>query len=166
MFKEYSQLAVDISNGNLPAVTYVKGGYSSSGTNQDSTEHPGNSISGGEKLNTAVINQILASSKYKDNTVVFLVPDESGGFRDSQFPPPRSNVDNKLYGPRTQFLAVGNMVKKNYVSHVVTEPASIIRFLESNYLADGKPGQLKTRDQVAGSLNDLFEPTLVGFTFP
>ncbi|KAI8622385.1 phosphoesterase family-domain-containing protein [Chytriomyces sp. MP71] len=168
MFKEFNQLGMDIANGNLPPITYVKGGYgpSSFGAFQDTSEHPGNSISGGEKLNAAVIDQILASDKYKDNTVIFLVPDESGGFRDSVTPPARSTVDNKLYGPRTPFLAVGNMVKKNYISHISAEPASIIRFIESNWLADAVPGQLQTRDAAAGSLNDMFDQAKTGFIFP
>ncbi|KAI8622261.1 phosphoesterase [Chytriomyces sp. MP71] len=168
IFVEYGQLANDIANGNLPPVSYVKASYSGGVTGGGQTEHPGSktSISDGENFNAVIINQILSSPLYRDNTVIFLVPDESGGFRDSVTPPPRSDVDNKLYGPRTQFLAVSNLVNKNYVSHVVTEPASLIRFIESNWFADAQPGHLHTRDAVAGSLNDLFDPTLVGFTFP
>ncbi|KAJ3295772.1 hypothetical protein HDU79_008468 [Rhizoclosmatium sp. JEL0117] len=164
IFVPFTQLASDISAGTLPAVSFVKAAYGSSGQ----TEHPGGgaTISAGENFNAGVINQILASPLYKDNTVVFLVPDESGGFRDSMPTPPRSAVDNKPYGPRTPFIAVGNIVNKNYVSHVQTEPASLVRFIESNWFADATPGQLQTRDAVAGSLNDLFDPAKVGFVFP
>ncbi|KAI8618164.1 phosphoesterase family-domain-containing protein [Chytriomyces sp. MP71] len=171
IFKAFGQLSVDIASGNLPAVSYVKGGYHDSpfsGSGTGTTEHPGGgaTISAGESLNAAIINQILSSDQYKDNTVIFLVPDESGGFRDSVKPPPRSAVDNKPYGPRTQFIAVGNLVKKNYISHIQTEPASLVRFIESNWFADAQPGHLQTRDAVAGSLGDLFDPALVGFAFP
>ncbi|KAJ3237132.1 hypothetical protein HDU78_004262 [Chytriomyces hyalinus] len=164
IFQPFTQLSQDIASGNLPAVSYVKGNYANGGN----TEHPGGGakISSGENLNAGIINQILASPLYKDNTIVFLVPDESGGYRDSRKTPPRSSVDNKPYGPRTPFIAVGNLVNKNYVSHVMTEPASLVRFIESNWFADAQPGQLKTRDAVAGSLNDLFDANLVGFTFP
>ncbi|KAJ3014322.1 UNVERIFIED_CONTAM: hypothetical protein HDU68_000342 [Siphonaria sp. JEL0065] len=166
IFVPFTQLAVDIENGLLPAVSYVKGDYHGYQNNGGQTEHPGGSISDGEAFNKLIIDWILSSPLYQNDTVIFLVPDESGGFRDGKTPPPRSSVDSKIYGARTPFLAVGNMVKNNYISHVVTEPASLIRFIESNWLADAVPGQLQTRDAIAGSLNDLFDQDKVGFLFP
>ncbi|KAJ3032048.1 UNVERIFIED_CONTAM: hypothetical protein HDU68_008081, partial [Siphonaria sp. JEL0065] len=142
IFVPFTKLATGISGGTLPAISYVKGAYQGFQNNGGQTEHPRGSISDGEIFNAGIINQILA-----------------GGFRDGQTPPPRSTLDNRPYGPRTPFIAVGNMVKKNYVSHTVTKPSSLVRFIESNWFADAAPGHLQTRDAIAGSLNDLFNQT-------
>ncbi|KAJ3222102.1 hypothetical protein HDU81_010143 [Chytriomyces hyalinus] len=159
-FRAYPAFLKDVVQGTLPAVSYIK-------ARGIASEHPGYStISAGETINKEIIASILNSPIYSKNTLVLLVPDESGGFRDSVSPPGRSAVDNKLYGPRIPFVAVGNMVKKSYISHVRAEPASIVRFIESNWFADAVPGQLRTRDAVAGSFGDMFDAGVVGFEFP
>ncbi|KAJ3250273.1 hypothetical protein HDU77_006803 [Chytriomyces hyalinus] len=159
-FRAYPAFLKDVVQGTLPAVSYIK-------ARGIASEHPGYStISAGEKLNKEIIESILNSPIYSQNTLVLLVPDESGGFRDSVAPPGRSAIDNKLYGPRIPFVAVGKMVKKSYISHVRAEPASIVRFIESNWFADAVPGQLRTRDAVAGSFGDMFDAEVVGFEFP
>ena len=84
----------------------------------------------------------MQSATYSSNTLIILLPDESGGFYDHVPLPPTNPIDNKPYGPRTWFIAVGNMVKKNYVSHVQMEPASLIKFVEWNWLAGGT-GQVR-----------------------
>ncbi|KAI9334540.1 phosphoesterase family-domain-containing protein [Obelidium mucronatum] len=155
-YRPLTGLYTDISAGTLPSVSWVKG----LGIN---SEHPGiSTISAGEKLNAGIINAILSSPTYQNNTIIIMTPDESGGYRDSVPPPPTSAIDNQMYGPRTPFVVVGNAVKKGgYISHVQMEPASIIRFIESNFLG-GRPGQLQTRDAVVNNLGDLFDPALTG----
>ncbi|KAJ3060647.1 hypothetical protein HDU99_005834, partial [Rhizoclosmatium hyalinum] len=146
----------DVAAGNLPAVSFFK----SLGTN---CEHPGiSSISAGEEFNQKIIDAIMNHPVYKDNTIIILTPDESGGYHDTVTPPGVSPIDNMPYGPRTPFVVIGGPAKKNYVSHVPIEPASIIRFIESNWL-DGTPGQLHTRDAVVNNLGDLLD---VGYVFP
>ncbi|KAI8901374.1 phosphoesterase family-domain-containing protein [Globomyces pollinis-pini] len=158
-FRDYEAFKRDIQQGTLPAVSYIKPlGYK--------TEHPGlSTISSGELFNQDVIERILTSTIYRENTLILLVPDESGGYRDSITPPPKSKVDNHPYGPRIPLLAIGNMVLKNYISHVQMEPASIIRFIESNFLGDIVPGQLQTRDAAVNNLGSLFNRTFTGFDF-
>ncbi|KAJ3280961.1 hypothetical protein HDU79_011210 [Rhizoclosmatium sp. JEL0117] len=146
----------DVAAGNLPAVSFFK----SLGTN---CEHPGiSSISAGEEFNQKIIDAIMNHPVYKDNTIIILTPDESGGYHDTVTPPGVSPIDNMPYGPRTPFVVIGGPAKKNYVSHVPIEPASIIRFIESNWL-DGTPGQLHTRDAVVNNLGDLLN---VAYAFP
>ncbi|KAJ2996168.1 hypothetical protein HDV02_006751 [Globomyces sp. JEL0801] len=158
-FKNMDAFRADVNNGVLPAVSYIK----ALGIN---SEHPGfSNISAGEQFNEKIINQVLSSPLYRENTLILLVPDESGGYRDSIKPPPKSTVDNHPYGPRTPFLAIGHMVQKNFVSHEQMEPASIIRFIESNFLGDIKPGQLHTRDAVVNNLGSLFDRTITSFDF-
>ncbi|KAI8901449.1 phosphoesterase family-domain-containing protein [Globomyces pollinis-pini] len=158
-FKDIEAFQADVNNGVLPAVSYIK----ALGIN---SEHPGfSNISAGELFNEKIINQVLSSPLYRENTLILLVPDESGGYRDSIKPPPKSTVDNHPYGPRTPFLAIGHMVQKNFVSHEQMEPASIIRFIESNFLADIKPGQLHTRDAIVNNIGSLFDRNITGFDF-
>ncbi|KAI8902550.1 phosphoesterase [Globomyces pollinis-pini] len=158
-FKDMEAFRADVTNGVLPAVSYIKplGIHS---------EHPGfSNISVGEQFNEKIINQVLSSPIYRENTLILLVPDESGGYRDSIKPPPKSTVDNQPYGPRTHFLAIGHMVLRNFVSHEQMEPASIIRFIETNFLGDTKPGQLHTRDAVVNNLGSLFDRNITQFDF-
>jgi phospholipase C len=58
-----------------------------------------------------------------------------------------------------QFLAVGHHVKKNYISHVQTEHASLIKFIEWNWIG-GTQGQLGQRDMTANNLGDIFDNSL------
>jgi phospholipase C len=154
-FRDYKNLLEDLESKSLPAVSYVKflGIHS---------EHPGydGSFLTGQLLSNEVISKIQSSDLYKNNTLVILVPDESGGFYDHVTPPNASKVDGTLYGPRTQFVTVGEMVKKNYISHVQMEPASIIRFIEWNFV--WKEGALETRDKVVNNIGDMIDAKIAG----
>ncbi|CAF1562669.1 unnamed protein product [Rotaria sp. Silwood1] len=158
-FRDYTNLHSDIRAGKLPAVSYVKGlGIHS--------EHPGYStLTAGETISQNVINAINASNTYKENTVIFLLPDESGGFYDHVAPPPKRTIDNQPYGPRVPFVAVGHQIKQNYVSHVQMESSSLIKFIEWNWL-NGQPGQLETRDTVVNNIGDMFDHTKTGVEIP
>ncbi|KAJ3234060.1 hypothetical protein HDU81_001758 [Chytriomyces hyalinus] len=158
-FKDFTLFQKDVQNGQLPAVSYIK----ALGTR---SEHPlVSTISAGEDFNTAIIDSILKSDKYKQNTLIILVPDESGGFRDSVTPPPNSPIDNQPYGPRIPFVAIGYHALENYISHVQMEPASLVRFIESNFLG-GAPGQLQTRDAVVNNIGSVLNVTRTGYVFP
>ena len=135
-FKDYTQFASDVSAGKLPAVSYFK----SLGIH---SEHPGiSTLAAGQTFADAVVQVILKSALYAANTLIIITPDESGGYYDHIPTPPTNPVDMKPYGPRTPFIAVGNLVKKNYISHVQIEPSSIIKFIEWNFLAGGT-GQVR-----------------------
>ncbi|CAF3732608.1 unnamed protein product [Rotaria sp. Silwood1] len=158
-FRDYTNLYSDIRTGKFPAVSYVKGlGIHS--------EHPGyGTITAGETISQNVINAIKESNRYRKNTVIFLVPDESGGYYDHVSPPPRSTIDNQPYGPRTPFVAVGHQVKRNYISHVQMEPSSLIKFIEWNWF-NRRTGQLGTRDTVVNNIGDMFDHKKTGVKIP
>ena len=150
-FKDYKQFATDVDNGELPSVSYFK----ALGLR---CEHPlVSSITGGEGFSSEIVTKIMSSDLYKDNTLIIMLPDESGGFYDHVTPPPDSTVDGKAYGPRTHFIAVGSMVKKNYISHVQMEPSSLIKFIEYNWMTT--TGQLDGRDKVVNNIGDLLLPS-------
>jgi phospholipase C len=148
-FRDFEELEKDIEKGSLPSVSYVK----FLGVN---SEHPGykNSLISGQLMTNNIVKQIK-KSKYYENTIIIMVPDESGGFYDHVSPPGDSEIDKSPYGPRTPFVMVGPTVKQHYVSHVQMESSSIVKFIEWNWL-DGEPGQLGQRDKVVNNLGDMF----------
>ncbi len=146
-------------SGELPAVSFVKAlGYHQ--------EHPGNAVtlSAGVQWVTALITAI-ESSPFRDDTLVVLTYDEGGGYFDHVAPPPASTVDDQPYGMRLPVLAIGPMVKKNFVSHVQMEHASLLKFIEWNWLGQ-QVGQLGTRDAVANGIGSLLDPTATGIAVP
>jgi phospholipase C len=58
-------------------------------------------------------------------------------------------------GPRLPLLVISPYAKRNYVSHVPIEQASILRFIEDNWSL-GRLGD-QSFDARAGSLADLFD---------
>lgn len=146
--RDLEQLSQDLQSQSLPSVSFIKflGVHS---------EHPGiSSITSGESMVEQIVQMVQNSPHYKDQTLVLIVPDESGGFYDHIGTPVTSTVDHQPYGPRIPLLAVGAMVRKNYISHTIMEHSSIIRWIESNYL-DGNPGQLGTRDAEVNTIESL-----------
>jgi phospholipase C len=80
-------------------------------------------------------------------------------------PPATSTIDNQPYGMRLPFLAVGPLARANYVSHVQMEHASLIKFIEWNWLGQ-TTGQLGTRDTVVNNLGSVLDPTATGVAVP
>jgi len=159
-FKDITKFTADITNGTLPSVSFVKAiGFR--------TEHPGfqNTISEGATFVTGIVDAVLNSNTYKDNTLILLVYDEGGGYFDHVAPPPTSAVDCQPYGVRTIFMALGPMAKSNYISHVTMEHSSIVKFIEWNWLS-GETGQLGTRDTEVNNIGDMIDSTAAGATVP
>ncbi|HEY2514294.1 MAG TPA: alkaline phosphatase family protein, partial [Polyangiaceae bacterium] len=158
--KDTSALDAALKSGTgLPAVSFVKAiGYKS--------EHPGHNItlSAGVSWASDLINRIEGSA-YAPSTLVLLTYDEGGGYFDHVTPPGVSPIDNEPYGTRIPLLAVGPFARKNYVSHVVMEHSSIVKFLEWNFLG-GATGQLGTRDTVVNNLGSMLDPNATGVTVP
>jgi phospholipase C len=157
--RDYSQLAVDLDAGTLPAVVFVKAiGYRS--------EHPGSgtTISAG----TGFVSEVLAtlgSSSAATATLTLLAYDESGGFFDHVTPPPVNPADHRPYGPRVPLIAIGPFARAGAVSHVTMEHSSIVRFIEWNWLG-GVTGQLGTRDGNVANIGSLLDPAATGVPVP
>ncbi len=149
LMKDYDDDFVPaVANGTLPAVSFLK-------AVTYRNEHPGygDTISKGVTFSTGVVTMIQNSPIYAKNTLILITWDEGGGFFDHVTPPGPSSIDNQPYGTRVPLLAIGKFAKKNYVSHVVMEHSSIVKFLEENFL--GKTGQLGMRDTVVNGIDDL-----------
>lgn len=155
---DFEQLADDVNNDTLPAVSFVKlVGYHN--------EHPGygTKISAGTGFLKQAVDQILASPR-ADDTLILVTWDEGGGYFDHIKPPANNPIDDKPYGTRVPLLAIGRFARKNHVSHVVMEHSSILKFVELNFT--GETGQLGNRDTNVNNIGSLLDPAQTGLVIP
>jgi len=75
---------------------------------------------------TSVVNAV-GESKFWDSTVIFVQWDDWGGLYDP-VPPPYVGYDG--LGFRVGLIVISPYAKKNYISHVQYETASVLRFAE------------------------------------
>jgi phospholipase C len=75
---------------------------------------------------TSIVNAVGAS-KFWDSTAIFVQWDDWGGLYD-HVPPPDKGYDG--LGFRVPLIVISPYAKKNYVSHVQYETASVLRFAE------------------------------------
>jgi hypothetical protein len=61
-------------------------------------------------------------------------------------------------------MAIGPFTQHDWVSHTPMEHASIVKFIEWNWL--GATGQLAGRDAVVNNLGSLLDPAKTGTTVP
>lgn len=157
--QDYLHLQDDIKNKTLPEVSFIK-------PLGIRTAHPGyGNITDELNFVKQTVDMILNDEYYYNNTLILYIPDESGGYYDHIAPPPTSEVDHMPYGPRIPVLAIGKFAKKNYVSHVVMEHSSIIKFIEWNWLS-GETGQLNVRDKFVNNIGDLIDSEKAGIVIP
>lgn len=164
--KDLAALRQDLASQALPSFAFVK-------ARAFHNEHPNvSTIGDGVAFVTATVDLILASSAYRDNTLILVTWDEGGGFFDHVSPPgsPPASVDADdagqpvPYGTRVPLLAIGPFAKQGTVSHVVMEHSSIVKFLEYNFV--GPVGQLGARDGWVSNLGSLLDPAKTGVPVP
>ena len=165
--------------GNMPAVSFLKApGY------QDA--HAGYSNPLDEQAFVVSIINFLQHTPQWSSTAVIINYDDSDGWYDHQMGPivnqsttPSdmltgngqcgNGTDSALagpetqhaqgrcgYGPRIPMLVISPYARRNYVDHTVTDQASIIRFIEDNWLGGQRIGN-GSFDALAGSLNSMFD---------
>ena len=164
--------------GNFPAVSYVKlPAY------QDA--HAGYSNPLDEQAGIVrLVNFIQAEPGWKDTAIV-IAYDDSDGWYDHAFAPVTSPsfdaTADQLDGPgacgsgtrlvgvagkpvngrcgpgaRIPFLVISPWAKANYVSHSRISQASVVRFIEDNWLGNARLGG-GSFDAQSGSITDLFD---------
>ena len=167
-----------VEAGNFPAVSYLK-----SPAFQDG--HPGYSDPLDEQAwIVTVINFLQKRPEWRDTAVV-IAWDDSDGWYDHKFVEPTSasydfvadQLDgaglcgsgiplkglkglpvNGRCGPGTRlpFLVISPYAKRNHVSHTRISQASIVRFIEDNWLHGERIGG-GAFDATAGSIMDMFD---------
>jgi phospholipase C len=167
-----------VSAGNYPSVSYVKLPAYQDG-------HAGYSDPLDEQAGTVALINFLQKQPDWKNTAVIITYDDSDGWYDhayatpttASFDPTADQVNgpgkcgtgtqpnglngmpvNGRCGPGTRvpFIVVSPFAKQNYVSHDRISQASVVRFIEDNWL-DGRRLGGGSLDASAGSINDMFE---------
>jgi phospholipase C len=154
-----------LKDGNMPAVSFLKAPAYQDG-------HAGYSNPIDEQhflVNT--INQIELS-KYWKSTAIIVTYDDSDGWYDHQAPPivngSNTSADESIcntvpttlgsfttrcgYGPRLPLLVISPWTRSNYVSGNLTDQASVVKFIEDNWLGGQRLGD-GSFDAISGSLD-------------
>ncbi len=160
----------DCAAGTLPQVSILSPGT------QDQYDEGSRDVQNGEAYSYAIINAVLASPAW-EKTVLFFCYDENGGGYDHVAPPPAVAPDNippritvppdqpgdfAQYGIRVPGFVVSPFAKANYVSHVVHDHTSILKFIETKF----NLGAMTYRDANADDLLDTLDFANPGFREP
>jgi len=169
-----------LSEGRLPAVTYIKAPAYQDG-------HAGYSDPIDEQFFVVnVINSIMRSSFWR-STAIIIAYDDSDGWYDHQMSPivnqSNSTGDDQLltsgvttgtcgtpipidnmgtiqngrcgYGPRQPLLVISPFAKRNFVDHGISDQSSILQLIEDNW-GLGRIGG-GSADAIAGTLLNMFD---------
>lgn len=63
------------------------------------------------------------------------------------------------YGTRLPLLVISPYAKTNYVDHTLTDQASVLRFIEDNWLSGQRVQSAGSYDNIAGPINNMFDFT-------
>jgi phospholipase C len=164
----------DAASGSLPQVSFVDPIFVGP-TNTENDEHPPSNVQVGERFARDVIQALFDSPDWL-SSALFLTYDEHGGFYD-HVPPPRAPVPDDVppmlqpgdfgarfdrYGIRVPVVVVSPYSKPHFVSHVVHDHTSILRFIERRF---GLPA-LTRRDAKADPMLEFFDFSHRSFTRP
>ena len=138
-----TQFITDITNGQLPAVSWLVVGAES--------EHPPNSVCEGENWTVKQLNALM-QSQYWNSSAVFLTWDDFGGFYD-HVPPPLTPSGTFGYGARVPLLIISPYAKSGYISHTQYEFSSVLKFIEERFALP----PLTDRDANANDTLDSFD---------
>ncbi|MDA8273320.1 MAG: alkaline phosphatase family protein [Deltaproteobacteria bacterium] len=131
----------DIKNGTLPKFSWLVPDFKNS-------EHPPADVKTG-MLYTVKRIEALRKSPLFSKSAIFLNWDECGGFYDHVVPPV---VDYYGLGMRVGCIIISPFVKKGYISNVMHEHASILKYAENLWGLD----PLTDRDRYANGFEDAF----------
>jgi phospholipase C len=166
--RPFSEFVQDALNDDLPAFSMVGASNGEQkkaiGIGEDQNDdHPVSDVRHGQTFMYDVVSALMANPATFARTVLFITYDEHGGFYD-HVPPPRACEPDEptdrydyafdRYGFRVPFIVVSPFVREaGYVSHHVTDHASIARFVEHVWGL----GALTKRDANAWPLLDYFD---------
>jgi phospholipase C len=169
-----SQYFTDLANGTLPNVSFVDPMINAT-PRIENDEHPISNVQVGQKFVADVVNGLLTSPVWS-TSALFLTYDEHGGFYDHVVPPAAPVPDNKLpkwgpgdvhalfdqYGVRVPAVVISPYSKAHFVSHVVHDHTSILRFIETRFALPS----LTNRDAAADPMLEFFDFTTPAFATP
>ena len=136
-----TQFINDVNNGQLAQVTWIT-------PSRVNSDHAGSGSTSGPQWVASLVNAV-GQSPYWNDTAIFIVWDDFGGWYDHVQPP---QLDNMGLGFRVPLIVVSPYAQNGYVSHQQHEFGSILHFTEEAF---GLPS-LGTTDQRADDLSDCF----------
>ena len=160
----------DCVNGTLPQVSII-----SPGNAAYSEERP-NDIQLGEAYSSMVVNAVMQSPQWS-TTALFFTYDEHGGYYDHVAPPAAPAPDSiapritappdqpgvfDRLGMRVPGFVISPFARADYISHVVHDHTSILKFIETKWNLEA----LTYRDANADDLLDCFDFDAVPFAEP
>jgi phospholipase C len=168
------QYYVDASNGNLPQVSFVDPIFLATNT-VENDEHPPSNVQVGQNFTANVINALFKSPEWL-SSAMFLTYDEHGGFYDHMAPPAAVAPDSippmlqagdapggfDRYGIRVPVTVISPWSKAHFVSHVVNDHTSILRFIETRFNLP----TLTRRDAAANPMLEFFNFKSATFAQP
>jgi phospholipase C len=98
----------------------------------------------------SLLSDILMTSKYWNDTALFVTWDDAGGWYDHVSPPV---LDGNGLGFRVPLILVSKWAKRGYVSHVQHEYGSLLKFIEEDFNLPS----LGTTDLRSDDLRDMFD---------
>jgi phospholipase C len=123
--RDVTDLFTDLTNGTLPAVSYVKPDGLMDG-------HPASSKwTLFEAFAKNIVELAQSNPEQWSETAIFITVDEGGGYYDSGFIQP---VDFFGTGPRIPMIAVSPFSRGGHISHVYNEHSSFVKFVERNWM--------------------------------
>ncbi len=168
-----------VRKGNFPAVSYLKAPAYQDG-------HPGYSDPLDEQAFVVKVINFLQAQKDWASTAVIVTYDDSDGWYDHSYATPTSasftsadqlngngvcgtgTPPNGLSGKPVQgrcgpglripFMVISPYAKENYVSHTAITQASVVQFIEDNWLGGERLGG-GSFDATTGSIDDMFNFT-------
>lgn len=164
----FDTIRTDLANGTLPSVSWIVPGLKVS-------EHPPESIRVGMNYVTMVIN-LIAQSRYANDTAIFVSWDDWGGFYD-HVPPPISQVNPQLgpdsiygWGMRVPGLVISAWARPGLVDHQYLSFDSYNRFIEDLFTGGGRldpatDGRPDNRPAVTEAITQVKDP-VSGATIP
>lgn len=167
-----------VKAGNYPSVSYIKMSAYQDG-------HAGNSDPLDEQAGNVALINFLQKQPDWENTAVIITYDDSDGWYDHAYATPTQasrdatadqvngagkcgagtqpdGVNGKPVngrcgpGTRVPFIVISPFAKQNYVSHERISQASVVRFIEDNWL-DGRRLGGGSLDASTGSIKDMFD---------
>jgi phospholipase C len=159
----------DAAAGRLPQVAFVEPEFRSS------DEEAPQDVQYGERFVSKVVRSLMASPNWK-RAALFYTYDEHGGYYDHVPPPPAIKPDAipprlnpgdapgayDRYGMRVPLVVVSPFARRNYVSRVVQDHTSILRFIETVW----NIGAITFRDANAHNMTDYFDFSRTPFLRP
>jgi phospholipase C len=166
----FDDFLLDAETGKLPQVSIISPGHT-----KYSEENP-NDNQLGEAYSASIINALMHGPAW-EKTVLLFMYDEHGGYYD-HVPPPKAIAPDAIkpniqvppdypggfdqYGMRVPAIIISPFAKADYVSHVVHDHTSVLKFIETKF----NLGALTYRDANADDLMDCFDFDAMAFREP